>query len=57
MGIWDVAIGETLECKQEGKNIHDPYLPRSARDPFTRDVPLLELVLIKVFAEKISANG
>ena len=25
MGIWDAAIGETLECEQEGKNIHDPY--------------------------------
>ena len=25
MGIWDAGIGETLECEQEGKNIHDPY--------------------------------
>ena len=25
MGIWDAAIGETPECEQEGKNIHDPY--------------------------------
>ena len=25
MGIWDAAIGETLQCEQEGKNIHDPY--------------------------------
>ena len=24
-GIWDTAIGETLECEQGGKNIHDPY--------------------------------
>ena len=22
MGIWDAAIAETLECEQEGKNIH-----------------------------------
>ena len=25
MGIWDVAIGEMLECEQEGKNIRAPY--------------------------------
>ena len=25
IGIWNAAIGETLECEQEGKNIHNPY--------------------------------
>ena len=25
MEIWDAAIGETLQCEQEGKNIHTAY--------------------------------
>ena len=25
MGIWDTAVGETLVCEPEGKNIHNPY--------------------------------
>ena len=25
VGIWDAAIGQTLECEQEGKNIHESY--------------------------------
>ena len=31
MGIWDAAIGETLECEQEGKSYTTPMLLLSSK--------------------------
>ena len=44
VAVWEAAVGQILPCKQEGRNIHDPYtvaIVKSNDTPIDNDAPVL----------------